>query len=444
MDTTLNRKNYNNGVFKPRPGIRSKLRLLLTLQLCFISIVTVLGVFVAALIVEKGLIGAALKGESKHYWEQLAIDPEHALPNTDNLIGYRLDASGANSIPSEFQDAPPGRSRIAIDGRVPIVYVEQQGDVKLVLEFDEQSVKKLSFWFGVVPLSLALILLYISAWIFFIFSSRTLSPLTSLALKMRKFSSSNQSLASLEFDDWSGPTVDAEVSVLADSLREFTERLKSLLAKERAFSRDVSHELRTPLAVLSGSLELLEKQGQLQPQQQRVVDRMQRTSADMKALIELLLLLAQTDHRGAASRVQTNVSETVDALMEQLADSHNADNHVQLQVEHRSNLLVEAPVQAVAMVVGNLMRNACNYTREGTVDVTVTATGVHVSDTGAGMTDQQVQKFMQPFQRESAGASGYGLGLDIVKRLCDHFGWKLSINSTFGQGTKVTVEMLIR
>lgn len=426
-----------------RTGIQSKLGRVLVLQMLFISVTTVLGVYAAALVVEKVMIGTALQNEAQHYWQALAKNPQHPLPNTDNLRGYSRNAVAAvDRIPADLAATPLGQSRASFEGRHPIVYLEERAEQQLLLVFDEQSVSKLSFWFGVVPLSLTLLVIYLSAWFVYRQSSKTLSPLMSLAQAMRDFNLETDRLESLQFEAWSGPKVDDEVRVLAESLSDFTEQLKAQLARERAFSRDVSHELRTPLAVIRGSLELLVKQGNLNEQQSRVVDRMQVTSRDMQSLIEVLLLLAQVQHDDEKNNELSEVNALLPLLISQIEISHNSDQHVQIVLDQQADLQVHVPAQAVGMVLANLLRNACNYTLDGDVTVVVYKHGVRVRDTGAGMRAEDLQRLQQPFQRDSNNNTGYGLGLDIVRRLCERYGWTVNIDSSRGQGTVVDVRML--
>ena len=434
----------NNGIGKSfsRTGIKSKLIRVLVLQLLFISLATALGVYAAAKVVEKVMIGTALENEAEHYWAQLALNPAHPLPNTDNLRGYGVDANGEGFIPELLQAAPIGQSRAVFEGRHPIIYVEEREGIKLLFVFDEQSVSKLSFWFGVVPLTLTLMMIYLSGWFVYRQSSKTLSPLMSLAQTMRKFDLTRDSLDTLNFQSWSGPKVDDEVRVLADSLEAFTQQLQEQLERERAFSRDVSHELRTPLAVIRGSLELLQKQGQLSEKQDKVVERMQATSKDMQSLIEILLVLAKEEHRGREEDEQTEVKTLAGILLAQIELSHNADQHVNMQLQGESALVVHAPPQVVGMVIANLLRNACNYTTSGDVIACVNSDGISVTDTGAGIPESELLRLQQPFQRDDQSNIGYGLGLDIVRRLCDRYNWTLSIESRQGEGTRVEVKML--
>ncbi len=423
-------------------GIYQKLIRVFVLQMLFISLITALGVYAAAIIVEQVMIRTALESEAKHYWALQAENGAYPTPNTYNLRGYLARAGDMRDVPAVLHAVQPGFGRVQMDDHQPIVYVEDRQAERLYLIFDEQSVGKLSFYFGVVPLSIALMVIYASAWLAYRLSRRTLSPLVSLAQTMRRFDLGKHALDSLHLDDFTRPGVDDEVRALAESLQEFTARLRKQLQREREFTRDVSHELRTPLAVIRGSLEVLAKQKTLMPLQQRALDRMQTTSRDMLSLIETLLLLAREQDKQVSQHEPIAVNDLVRLLLEQVAATHNADQHVSLQMREEQVLNVAAPPQALGIVIGNLLRNACNYTPGGSVVVTVGQRGVTVSDTGSGIAPGELARVQQPFERMNEEAQGYGLGLDIVRRLCERFGWTLVITSDQGQGTRVRVDFI--
>lgn len=425
-----------------KTGINNKLIRVFIIQMLFISAVTAMGVYVAAIIVEQVMVRTALEDEASHYWQALAKDSAHPTPNTDNLQGFTADLNDLASLPAYLQNKAPGYTRVTLPDREPILYVEDKGQARLFLLFDEQSVRSLSFYFGVVPLSLVLIIIYLSAWFVYRYSRKTLSPLMSLAQTMRDFDLGKHKLDSLHLEDYTHSQVDDEVRVLADSLKEFTQRLKKQLHREREFTHDVSHELRTPLAVIRGSLEILEKQQPVTPIQQRAIQRMQTTSSDMLSLIETLLVLARDTETSEQPTERVNISALLPPLIEQTNRTHNADQHVEISLINLAELEILAPSQAVSIVIGNLLQNACNYTAQGNIVVEVTANCVSISDTGSGIAQDALERIQQPFQRSNNEVAGYGLGLDIVRRLCERFGWRLAIESQIDLGTKVTLHFL--
>ena len=425
-----------------KSGINNKLIRVFVLQLLFISTVTVLGVYVAAIIVEQVMVKTALKNEAVHFWEQLEINPNHPVPNTDNLRGYIEIDGDLNTVPPELRDVSNSYGRVPFDGHKPILFTEVRDNKKLFLLFDEQSVRALSFYFGVMPLSLVLIIIYLSAWFVYKYSRKTLSPLMSLAQTMRHFDLSKDELDSLQLDKYTQEHSKDEVGVLADSLKGFTQQLKNQLQREREFTHDVSHELRTPLAVIKGSLEILNKQKDQTPSQQRAIKRMQTTSGDMLSMIETLMVLARDSKLGQENKETVVLNKLLPTLIQQINNTHNADQHVLISLEEQADLHVDAPSQAVSIVLSNLLRNACNYTEKGTVIVTIRKSSVSISDTGEGIAKDEIERIQKPFERSSTQQGGYGLGLDIVRRFCQRFDWRLGIYSEVKRGTTVTVTFI--
>lgn len=97
---------------------------------------------------------------------------------------------------------------------------------------------------------------------------------------------------------------------------------------------------------------------------------------------------------------------------------------------------LHTPPRVFAVMVGNLIRNACLYTEQGTVTVEVEADSVRVVDTGSGMSEEDLERAFQAFYRGSrTGSTGHGIGLAIVRRVADRYGWQVTLESTLGRGT---------
>ena len=109
-----------------------------------------------------------------------------------------------------------------------------------------------------------------------------------------------------------------------------------------------------------------------------------------------------------------------------------------LPASHRLHL--DAPERVLAVLVGNLLRNAFSYTDRGEVEITIDAQGVVIRDTGVGIAPERLAEIYRPFARgESARRGGFGVGLSIVRRLSDRFGWPVHIESQPGVGTRIEV-----
>ncbi len=434
-------------------GLSARLGRLFALQLTVIGIATLIGIYITQLVVEDLLTRRALVLEAAHFWTRHEANPDQPLPDTANMRGYlslgRHDREGSGNgqaaeasrptLPAELLDERPGFRRVELGQRSRIIHVSDRGEARLYLVFDADRVSDLAFYFGTVPLSIVLLLIYAALFIAYRWSQAALSPIVRLARQLEAVDLDRSGSVKLDLEAL-GDSADGEVATMIDALTEFTERLDAALERERVFTRDAGHELRTPVAVFKGSLDLLERDAKRPRQDRLALARMRRTVQDMESLLETLLLLAREESAafsGKATGISSLIREEV-AAMRTLAEQRG--NRLEMHCD--IDLRVEAPPQVVRIVVGNLLRNALTYTQDGKVEVVVFNAGIRIKDTGAGMSHEELANAFEPFFRSDSSrnaAHGHGLGLSIVRRLARHYGWTVEASSEPGRGTTVTV-----
>lgn len=421
-----------------RRGLRARLGRVFAAQVTVIGLATVVGVYVTRVVVEDLLTRRALTLEAEHYWRLAADDPTQPLPNTANLRGY-LAADGREPVPGALAGLEPGFGRRPVEGRDRLVHVSDRDGRRLYLVFDEESVADLSFYFGLLPLSVVLLLMYVLLFVAYRWSHRAVSPIVRLARRLGEVDFETTGRVRVDL----GPlrdTADAELAAMVEALDQLAARVDAAIDRERVFTRDAGHELRTPVAVLKGSLDLLEREDRDRPDRERdTLTRMRRTVDDMAALLETLLLLARGEAVPSADETVVNdvAASEIGALAPQAARAAAT-----VCLHEREELRVQAPERVVRIVFGNLLRNAVAHTGGGRIDVTVTADSLTVEDNGIGMSRVQLASAFEPFYRadDSRGSGeGHGLGLSIVRRLSRQFGWQVTARSQPGQGTSMEI-----
>lgn len=419
-------------------GLRAKLGIAFILQAAAVSCGAILGVYAAAAILQDVLIKRALDEESQHYWSVLHEHPAHPEPNTYNMRGHLLrEGQPVEILPEDLRTLQPGYHTLRREGARPLVYVSDGELGRLYLIFDQEQVGRLAVWFGMVPLTLVLLLVYLATWLTYRLSRRAISPVIWLATTVRALDPRKPDLSALSPEQMP-PDVEGETEVLADALRAFAERQTELIERERTFTRDASHELRSPLTVIKIASEVLASDGELDDFERRNVERIRRASRDMEALIEAFLILARDSASGMPS--EDFLLETVAREEAERAEPLLRDKPVELQVLAQGSCMVHAPPKVAGVVIGNLLRNACTYTEQGRVQLELRCGEVVIRDTGPGIAPDELGRIFQPFYRASGAApGGHGVGLNIVRRLCDRFGWQVSLDSQLGQGTTARI-----
>ncbi len=237
-----------------------------------------------------------------------------------------------------------------------------------------------------------------------------------------------------------------EVSQLAATFDAMLDRLEASFVRERRFVADASHELRTPLAALQAIVSVTRERPRSAEEYEQALDDVDGETARLRTLVENLLELARGDAERLAEREPIDVSamlRDVCASLEVLAD----DKGLRLTCEVEDGLALEGDGDALVRLFVNVLDNAIKYTAEGYVGVAAAATtagiAVTVRDSGRGVPADQLPHLFDRFYRGDASrsAEGTGLGLAIARLIAEAHGGTITIASTEGQGTTVSVTL---
>lgn len=224
-----------------------------------------------------------------------------------------------------------------------------------------------------------------------------------------------------------------EIGILAQTLESAMTRINQSLIREKCFTRDVSHELRTPVAIIKNSVEVYRSQHAAE-QPNAIIDRISQASTQMEQTVTTLLILAREEHT-EADKEQIKILPLIE---QSIIDQHHLINNKPIQVEVNDNCNVEIYAQPgmLTVLLDNLIGNAFQYTQKGRVTIEFKNKTLIVADTGPGIESSISNRVTEPAVKGNQ-STGYGFGLSIVKRLCEHQGWLLTLSSE--QGTKIYI-----
>lgn len=212
-----------------------------------------------------------------------------------------------------------------------------------------------------------------------------------------------------------------------------------------------SHELRTPLSVITGFSEILvrEKLGTLNDEQKRRVRKILLQSQRLNRIVDELLDLSRI--RSGKVDVKKEIFDLVPVLKSCLDDHQVVCEQQNIVLEDKlPDVLpdVSGDLERVTQVVVNLLNNAIKYTGSGgrvsltaLEDKTKGEVKIVVSDSGIGMTPEDVARVFEEFYRSNdpnaRKFSGSGLGLAIVKQLVEAQGGAVGVASDgLGKGSR--------
>ncbi len=318
-----------------------------------------------------------------------------------------------------------------IRGHIYFVAVDEAAGARLYLLLDTAHVEALEGSVVAVAVLVGLIALGLSALLGVALSRAVMRPVTELASDVARLDPSkrNERLGK-RFSN-------REVGVIARRIRRLHgagSTGSSSASRHSRKTRATSCAHRWPSLQAPRSCSR-RSQHLRRPARERVL-RIRRATGQMQSLIEALLFLARGESGGAQSCA---LDQVVKEAVEMVAGGA-ALKSLQLNVQVEPVVVVGAPVM-IACVVNNLLLNAVNFTREGSIDVRLTSAELTVHDTGIGIPPKDLSRI---FERRYRGAQsrGLGLGLYLVSRICQRLGWTIETSSTESAGT--TFRVLLR
>ncbi len=424
---------------RKRSGLINKINRAFLLQGVLISIAAVLSVFIAKVVIDEILIKSAIEQEADYYWENHRKDTAFSLPDTLNLTGY----FNKDLLPMVIQEnipEQPGFYQYEEAGNNIVLHLSQHDQRTLYLLYNRGQVDSLVAYYGLFPLALVLIVLYLSLWITYRFSHRVISPVSMLARQVNEVDFASQDFSPVQAENLPF-NADDDIQVLSDAIINLGKRLEAFIGRERTFTRDASHELRSPLTVINIAADMLLTEHDLSQHALDTVHRIKRATTDMEELIEAFLLLARESDQ-ALSNELVSINDVIEEEINRVQVINKASS-ININYSAKFKLSVLASDKVLSILFGNLLRNAVLYTDHGSVDVTVKDKSVTITDSGKGIPQQQVDDIFKPYYRgNDTKTVGHGVGLTIVKRLSDRFNWPIKINSAPGEGTSVEVLFL--
>lgn len=249
-------------------------------------------------------------------------------------------------------------------------------------------------------------------------SRRVMRPVSDLARRVR----------ALQGGDAPEPLAphfpDDEVGELAAALDDYAHQLTERVRRDREFNADVSHELRTPLAVIRGAAELLLTQPDLSPRMRQRLLRIERAAQQSSDLTTALLMLSRHERGSGRTELVKLLEHLIEANRAQIAGKA-----VDLVLDVQTPVVIDAPEAVLSVAIGNLIGNACKYTAEGRVRVRLHADRVEIEDSGPGISAADAERLFERGYRGGnvGGSKGAGIGLAIVLRLCELYGWRVAM-----------------
>ncbi len=366
-----------------------------------------------------------LSEELTHFEQRMRVDRGAEPLRSARLSIYR--SSDLAELPRHIAMLRPGAMhRVRSEGRLLDVLVRDGDFGRLYITYDVTThARQEAIAILVLALGVSAIVL-LAGLAAAAISRRLVEPVTALAERLTQIDPGERDVRiGAQF-------AGNELEPIARSVDSFMERLDGFVEREQSFTATASHELRSPLAVMRGAVELLEAQAADRPGAVKALARIQRAVRDMSEFTDALLALSR-EQQASPSDIRCDVNAVLTRVVEDQR-SVAIDRRIVLDVEPNATLSVAAPESMVAMTINNLVRNAVQHGTGREVFCRSRGRELIVSNSGALPSGD----LANAPRRFTTHPSGHGMGLYLVRRICERYGWSIRLENK-ASGVTATV-----
>ena len=228
-----------------------------------------------------------------------------------------------------------------------------------------------------------------------------------------------------------------------DEIKAEKELVEKARISKDEFISNITHEMNTPLTSIRGYAELLDD-GKMSEEQKKVAyATILNQSERLTSLIACIINYNKIESDDTPL-YEVDFSSLAREMIYALKPEANKRN-ITIIEKIDDNVMVLSRHERLSEIFGNLVRNAIKYNKDGgSIMVTLNYQGLIIEDTGVGIAEENLDKVFSRFftvDRSKGGKNGgFGLGLAVVKKICQKQNWKIGVESTINEGSKFFVE----
>jgi signal transduction histidine kinase len=277
------------------------------------------------------------------------------------------------------------------------------------------------------------------------FSRRIFNPIRQITHEVKQISTENMHLRLQEKEQKS------EIAELILTFNDLLNRLETAFETQKNFISNASHEFGTPLTTIIGEADLALIKERNPSEYREALQNVLFQAERLDKITKSLLFLAQTGY--SANKIALNVLRMDEIVWsaKQVMDNLNPQNQIVLDLsllpDDSKKLKVKGNKDLLQMAIANVLNNACKYSQNKPVTVSVAAGRnqviVVIKDHGIGIPENEMPYIYDPFFRASNTTffEGYGIGLPLTRNIIKLHGGSLIITSRVNEGTTVQISL---
>ena len=373
-------------------------------------------------------IADSLKGADVTIYDLNGTVTDSTFPDIIGSTDDSSDIKSALSATDNFLYTAPSSN----DGRIYLHICRRYDDI--LVRLTGELVSRSRMFLTVMPTLVVFILIDVLLCLLFTWMSTyfVLKPVKELAINAIG-------------NDKQVKTKYSELKPIADVINWKNEYVRAAQQSKDEFISNVTHEMNTPLTSIRGFAELIAS-GNMPNDKMISAGKTIKTQSDrLSAMIKQILNYSAIDD-DTVTPYDVNISKLIEEALNNYTPMLK-DKNLSILKYIDDDVIIKSTQERITEIVDNLVSNAIKYNKQnGKIIVTLRGNVLTVEDTGIGISNNELTHIFSRFYTvdKSHGESvGFGLGLPIVKKICDRSGWTLNVDSVQGEGTtfKIVFEM---
>ena len=259
----------------------------------------------------------------------------------------------------------------------------------------------------------------------YLITNRLLKPLIELSKFISKYDiTKNKELIKNNY--W-----DSEIWLITDAINNLISKSKNILESQKRFIQDSSHELKTPLMQIDSNIELLEEKIEDEKVLKKL-ENIKKSSENINKIVSNLWFILRWEENFQNTE-KIDIYKYLNNLVKWFYSIANEKN-IQINIEKIEDLEIENNTYFLDRLFGNLIQNAIFYNNwNSEIKIEIFKNKVILKDNWVWIKKDELEKIFDRFYRNSDSniynKNWNWLGLTIVKKICDDFGWEINISS---------------
>jgi signal transduction histidine kinase len=223
-----------------------------------------------------------------------------------------------------------------------------------------------------------------------------------------------------------------EFGQLNKTVASMTQKVVKDYESIKSFTENASHEIQTPLAIIKTKLELLSQSENLDETQVNTIQSLNEATTRLSKLNQSLLLLTKIENKQFTETEKVNISTILHRYIENFEELA-ATKNISIKKNIACNIFVQMNESLAETLISNILINAIKHNyKDGNIEIELINKSITISNTGS-MPSHEPTEFFDRFKKDSSANDSLGLGLSIVKKICDTYDFTVSYDYADGK-----------